>query len=49
MKKFVKTATIAVFTTAALLSTACNTVQGIGQDTESVGKEIDKIGKKAED
>jgi len=45
MKNLLKTATIGLFTAVALLTTACNTVQGVGQDIESTGKAIDKAAK----
>lgn len=32
----------ALFAVATLTLTACNTVQGVGQDIESVGKGIEK-------
>ena len=39
-------ATAYVLAAAALLTTACNTVQGVGQDLESAGEKAGEITKK---
>jgi|GEM_PF-2496403 len=41
-----KRATAFALTAAALLATACNTVQGVGQDLESAGEKAGEITKK---
>ncbi len=39
--------TLALFAFSALSLTACNTVQGVGQDIESIGRGIDKTSENA--
>lgn len=45
MKKVSKWFGIAIVTAAALSATACQTVQGVGQDIESAGEAIEKAAK----
>jgi len=45
MKTAFKWAGIAVVTLAAMSATACNTVQGAGQDIESAGQKIEEVAK----
>lgn len=42
MRKAFKWAAISLVSMAAMTATACNTVQGVGQDIESAGKAIEK-------
>lgn len=42
MRQIFKWAGIALISMAAMTTTACNTVQGVGQDIESAGKAIEK-------
>jgi len=42
MKNAFKWVGVAVVTVAAMSATACNTIQGAGQDIESAGKTIEK-------
>lgn len=37
---------IFVLMMAALVLTACNTVQGMGKDVQKVGEAVEKVGKK---
>ncbi len=46
MKKAVKWVGIAVVTVAAMTTTACNTIQGAGDDIESAGGAISDAAKK---
>lgn len=39
MKNIIKTLAVA---SVALLATACNTVEGVGQDVESAGEKIEE-------
>ena len=41
-----KTAVYALFASALLLLTACNTVKGVGQDVQKVGEKIEGAAKK---
>lgn len=40
-----KMATAGMLVLAGLLLTACNTVQGVGRDVQSVGKTVEKASK----
>lgn len=42
MRQIFKWAGIAFISMAAMMTTACNTIQGVGQDIESAGKAIEK-------
>lgn len=45
MKTFLKWAGISIVTMAAMTTTACNTIQGAGQDIESTGEAIEDAAK----
>ncbi len=45
MKNAFKWAGMAVVTLAAMSATACNTIQGAGQDIESTGEAIENAAK----
>jgi predicted small secreted protein len=42
MKKAIKWVGMAIFTLSAMSATACNTIQGAGQDIENAGKKIEE-------
>ena len=42
MKKLFKWAGMAIVTLSAMSATACNTIQGAGQDIENAGKKIEE-------
>lgn len=45
MKSFAKWISIAVISAAAMTATACNTIQGAGEDIESTGDAIQDAAK----
>lgn len=45
MNKFVKWISVVVVSLAAITATACNTIQGAGQDIEKAGKTIEDAAK----
>lgn len=45
MNKFVKCIGVGVVSLAAITATACNTIQGAGQDIEKAGKTIEDAAK----
>jgi len=45
MKNALKWASIALVSAAAMTATACNTIQGAGQDIESTGEAIEEAAK----
>ena len=45
MKQAFKWASIALISAAAMTATACNTIQGAGQDIESTGEAIEDAAK----
>jgi len=45
MKKLFKTTAIITVTTAALMTTACNTIEGVGKDLESAGDKAEEVTK----
>ena len=45
MKTIIRSATIAAFAAATLLTTACNTIEGVGKDIESSGEAIEEAAK----
>ena len=47
MKNTLKWVGIIVVTAAALSATACNTIQGAGQDIGSAGEKVEDITKKS--
>lgn len=45
MRKLLKWVGVTLVTTAAITTTACNTIQGVGQDIESTGEAIEDAAK----
>ncbi len=47
MKTIARNLTIAAFTLAAMATTACNTIEGVGKDAKSAGKKVEEVAKDA--
>lgn len=43
MKKYVKLFTVGLFTMAAMMTTACHTIEGVGKDLESAGDKAEEV------
>lgn len=46
MKNITRLMTVAIITSFALTATACNTIQGVGEDLNSAGQKAEEITKK---